>query len=355
MLPAEHVKTSVVFSYPNSDPYDRANLYGFNHAPNVAEMPDGSLMAAWFSGAHEGDVHQVILGARSRDGGLSWSEAKVLADVPRVSDFDPAFIVKNNTASLIFSSGRWNRYPFVGMREAEKKEIGLDSFRLHLIRSADSGATWSPPVDVLSRRGFCCRNGITLRSGQMLVPIYDDAGKGRWVTSLLSSTDDGASWSWVGQIGAADGKAGGEPAIVELDNGDVLLAMRSTDGRIWFARSADAGKTWSAPFASDFDAAASACALYRDKRGRVFLAYDACKPPLRSPLVVRSLDQKNMTWGEPVQIASVSPPAGDVWSHQVSYPSISEANDGALVVVWTEISMSPASQGGRIMCARIMF
>ena len=68
---AAKIEVSTVFEYGNSDPYDRANLYGFNHAPNVTVAPDGSLIAAWFSGAHEGDIHQLILQAKSADGGKS--------------------------------------------------------------------------------------------------------------------------------------------------------------------------------------------------------------------------------------------------------------------------------------------
>ena len=43
---AAKIEVSTVFEYGNSDPYDRANLYGFNHAPNVTVAPDGSLIAA---------------------------------------------------------------------------------------------------------------------------------------------------------------------------------------------------------------------------------------------------------------------------------------------------------------------
>src|SRR5688572_2771541 len=84
--------TSQVFKYPLSDPYDLKNLHGFNHAPSIARMADGKLIAAWFSGPFEASVHQVILASTSNDDGKTWSEAQVLQDTPRVSDFDAAFI-----------------------------------------------------------------------------------------------------------------------------------------------------------------------------------------------------------------------------------------------------------------------
>ncbi len=346
---------STVFDYGNADPYDRGNHHGFNHAPNVAILPDGRLLAAWFSGAYEGDVHQAILGATSADGGKTWAPAAPIVDLPRKSDFDPAFLVRGRRTWMLFTAGRWNRYPFVGLREVERREVGLDSYRLHLMHTDDAGRTWSAPAPVgPERRGFCRGNGIVLASGTLLFPVYDDAGEGKWVTSLLRSRDDGATWQWVGAVGAADGKAGGEPVIAELDGGRVLVAMRSRDGRVWFAVTRDEGTTWEQPFASDFDGAASSHALLRTKSGRVLLAYNACKPPHRTPLVLRELvDPRAFRWGESIVIAHAPAAPADAWSSQVSYPSIAETTPGTLVVVWTEIILSPQRQPGIIRAARV--
>ncbi|HTO02674.1 MAG TPA: sialidase family protein [Opitutus sp.] len=351
--PVQLESTAVVFAYPHTDPYDRHNLYGFNHAPNVAVMPDGSLLASWFSGAFEGDVHQVILGAKSSDGGRTWEVAEQIVDIPRTSDFDPAFAIKNNKVVLLLAAGRWNRYPWVGERAVENKLVGLDSYRLYVVTSDDSGATWSEPQMTLDRRGFSRGNGIVLRDGKILFPVYDDVGGGKWTTSILRSRDDGMTGQWSGALNAADGKAGGEPAIVELDNGSVLVATRSRDGRVWFAESPDAGDTWGEPYASEFDAATSSHALLRTKSGRVFLAYNACKPPERTALSLREYDQRAKKWSDPFTIVNAPPRAPDAWGSQVSYPSLAEAQDGALILVWTEISLAPTRQTGIIKSARI--
>lgn len=350
---AARPEVATVFAYSRSDPYDRANAHGFNHAPNVAALPDGSLLAAWFSGAHEGDVLQVILGSRSRDGGRTWSEAEVLADTPRCSDYDPAFAVEGASVWLLYAAGRWNRYPFVGERAVERREVGIDSFRLFVRRSDDGGHTWGEPARALDRRGFSRGNGVVLPDGRILFPVYDDSGEGRWTTSILRSSDRGGSWEWVGRVLAADGKAGGEPALTRLDDGSVLAALRSRDGRVWFARSADAGATWAAAAPSTFDGAASSHALFRTRAGRVFLAFNECRPPRRSPLVLRELDPRAMTWGPPREVAAVPDPAGDVWSRQVAYPSMAETADGVLVVLWAEVELGRTRQSGVIRAARI--
>ena len=63
------VSRSTVFEHPDSDPYDRANRFGFNHAPSVTTLADGRLLCAWFSGPFEASVDQVILASYSSDGG----------------------------------------------------------------------------------------------------------------------------------------------------------------------------------------------------------------------------------------------------------------------------------------------
>ena len=350
--PAVPLEVSTVFEYPKNDPYDRSNHFGFNHAPNVVVQPDGSLTAVWFSGPHEASVHQVIMGSTSKDGGKTWSEASIVFDSPRTSDFDPAFIRDGKTTWLFFAAGRWDRYPFVGLREVEEKKVGMDSFHIFAMQSADSGQTWSEPVQTIPDRAFSRANGIVLKNGPMLLPTYDSVDK-KWTSSLLRSDDQGKTWRRMGLIDAAEGKAGSEPTIAELDNGDVLIALRSRDGFIWFAQSSDAGATWKKPFASEFDAAAASHALFRTKAGKILLAYDACKPPLRSPLVLRALDQKTMSWGDPIQVAEIEAPKAPFWSTQVAYPSIAELADGTIVVVWAEIGVSPDVQYGKIKCARL--
>lgn len=352
---AVSVEVATVFQYAKRDPYDRANLYGFNHAPNVVLLPDGRLLAAWFSGPYEGSVHQLNLAATSSDGGRNWGPAFPLTDVPRQSDFDPAFIVRGSDTWLFYSAGRWNRYPPVGTREAERAQVGLDSYRIYGRKSADSGKTWSDATLLIPERAFCRANGIVLRNGTMLLPVYDDATGGKWASSVLRSHDDGTTWRRLARVPDFAATGGGEPTITELDNGSVLMALRANDGRMWFTQSSDQGNSWTSPIPRDFAAAASSHALFRTKRGRVILAYNASKPPLRTPLVLCALDQSTMKWGEPTKVAEVPvPAAGDnVWSRQVSYPSIAELSDGTIVVVWTEISLSPDEQSGIIRAARV--
>lgn len=103
---------SLVFDFGNYDPYDRANLYGLNHAPSVTCVGKDQLQTAWFSGPYEASIHQVILGATSDggrivltynssapertqlslrvsdDAGKTWSDPLVIAEVQPPADGD---------------------------------------------------------------------------------------------------------------------------------------------------------------------------------------------------------------------------------------------------------------------------
>jgi predicted neuraminidase len=345
-------RRAVVFQYPHSDPYDRGNVYGFNHAPSVAALPDGRLLAAWFSGPYEGSVHQVILGAFSSDGGETWSVAEELQNTPRTSDFDPAFIVDQGRTFFFSSAGRWHRYPFVGLRETERELVGIDSFRVFGRFSDDAGVTWSEPKQLVEETGFGCRsNGVVLSKGELVLPIHTFAAP--HTAGVLVSADGGETWhrsttvETPGSIGAA------EPAVAQLSDGRLLMMLRTRDGTIWQAHSEDRGRTWGAAERTEIPAASSSHSLFSTRSGLLVLTHNTSPPPFRTPMTMRVSRDDGITWTEPLILAEVVlPVSGDpIWSKQVSYPSVTQREDGALVVVWTRIAMSGTLQTGVIESA----
>jgi sialidase-1 len=105
-----------------------------------------------------------------------------------------------------------------------------------IIKSTDEGATWSSPVNITSSVG---RNelgpgvGIQLRSGKLVVPLYD---------GVIFSDDHGKNWR-------AGSKAAGiadEAQVVELADGSLMLNRRSRHNRT-VIMSKDDGQTWGEP------------------------------------------------------------------------------------------------------------
>jgi Neuraminidase (sialidase) len=105
-----------------------------------------------------------------------------------------------------------------------------------IIKSTDEGATWSSSVNITSSVG---RNelgpgvGIQLRSGKLVVPLYD---------GVIFSDDHGKNWR-------AGSKAAGiadEAQVVELADGSLMLNRRSRHNRT-VIMSKDDGQTWGEP------------------------------------------------------------------------------------------------------------
>ena len=336
---------AMVFAHPTADPYDPSNHHGFNHAPSVVLLPDGRLLAAWFSGPFEASVNQVILGSHSSDRGLTWSPAEVLQDFPHKSDFDPAFIADGERTWLFFSAGRWNRYPFV---RDEVNEVGVNSFSTYARYSDDSGRVWSPPVAVSPRHGSRS-NGIKLSTGELLLPMEEFDGS---QAGVLKSADRGRTWKLLGKITTPAGAD--EPSMAELRSGTIMMILRTTDGYLWKCFSKNKGETWSAPERTNIAAAATSANLLRLSDGRLILTHDE-SPRYRTPLTVRVSRDEGGTWDEPFVLAEIAVPSPNdpVWGVQVTYPSATELSDGTVVVVWSEIILADAEQYGDIRAARI--
>jgi len=348
---AEHAQVqildhSTVFLHPSSDPYARDNFRGFNHAPSVVLLQDGRLLAAWFSGPFEASVDQAILGSYSSDGGKSWGKPVVLQDFPHISDFDPAFIADGNKTLFFFSAGRENRYPPV---HDEKANVGVNSFKTYVRTTDNGGRTWSAP-QIAGIHVFCRSNGVRLSSGELLLPVYEIPSR----ASVLRSVDDGKTWEKSGTVTTPHAGAG-EPSLVELNSGAILMVLRTSDGFLWETRSTDKGKSWQPPTRTEIHAATTSHNIFRLRDGRLLLVLNESAPNVRTPLVLRVSSDEGGTWTAPVSLAKIQVPhEGDrVWAREVSYPSVAQLKDGTVIVVWAKLVLSNIEQYGDIEAVRV--
>lgn len=345
---------AVVFEDGHTDPYDRANFYGFNHAASVTLLGGEKVMAAWFSGPFEGSVHQVILGAVSDDGGKTWGKSQVINDAPRVSDFDPGFLNAGNHTLLFFSNGRWTDLPSPGPRKQGRPHVGVDSFHILLMKSDDQGKSWSTPREVGAEPGWNCRsNGIKLKNGTLLIPTHHL--KYPHKSSVLLSSNGGQTWTMGPEIETPGNVGSAEPSVAELPDGTLVMVLRTTDGNLWLVRSDDHGYTWLPPEQQNLPAATSSANLICTSSGKLVLTHNPTKPRLRTQLTMRFSDDGGRTWSAPLIIAEVAPASDSesVWSRQVCYPSVCELSDGTLLVVWARIEMGVENQSGAIDSARV--
>ncbi len=78
-----------------------------NHAPGIAELPGGDLIASWYRGSGERQADNVaVYGSRRRAGEDHWSAPTVLVDTPGFPDC--------NTCLMVDARGRlWLFWPVI--------------------------------------------------------------------------------------------------------------------------------------------------------------------------------------------------------------------------------------------------
>lgn len=281
-----------------------------SHCATMTECADGSLLAAWYAGTEEGNTDVAVVMAAW--GGTSWTAPWVHHATPGLSDGNPLlYTLPDGTVVLWFVTIQGH---------------GWDSARPYWHRSPDSGRTWTAVERFGDQDGlmFRCRP-LRLSSGRLILPAYDEIP---WEGLPLLSDDDGATWR-AGQRMVTPGPSGCiQPAIVELDGGELLACLRT--GReadcIWESRSRDGGETWSPCIATALPNPNSGIDLIRLVDGRLLLAYN----PLahgRHRLAVAVSDDAGATWDS----TDLEHEPGS----EFSYPTLMQARSGACHLLYT--------------------
>ncbi len=222
-------------------------FYSHNHQPSVASLPNGDLLAIWYSTRDESGHELTVLASRFRQGAKEWDPS---------SEFFKA-AEQNMHGSAIFNDGRGTLYHFNGM--APVGDEGWDHLALLMRSSKDNGVTWSAPqaIDPEYRRRNQVISGTRITRDGMLIQACDAVPGPEGGTALHLSRDGGVTWTDPGEGQAAPKFQAGEEghgtiagihaAVVELKDGSLLALGRGNniDGCMPRSISADAGKTWS--------------------------------------------------------------------------------------------------------------
>jgi sialidase-1 len=221
--------------------------------PSLIVSADGTLLA-FAEGRKKGtsDTGDIdLLLRRSRDAGATWGETQVVVDDGPNTAGNPCPVVDPATGEIVLLLTR-------NLGEDSEEEIlsgsGKQSREVWITRSTDDGATWLKPWDITRSvkapdwtwYATGPGTGIRLRSGRFLIPCdHALAGTKARRSHVILSGDGG--WTWT--LGGALGEKTNECQAVELEDGSVLLNMRSYHGknRRAVARSEDGGVTWSEP------------------------------------------------------------------------------------------------------------
>jgi len=230
--------------------------------PSLILTEKGTLLA-FAEGREGGDSGDIdILLKRSEDGGSTWSMQRVVWDDGPNTCGNPCPVVDRTSGRIVLFM-TWN----LGSDNEDKiiMKKSTDTRRPYMCYSDDDGLTWSEPVDISTS----CKDpewgwyatgpgtGIQLKSGRyanrLIIPAnhsYEVQNKSEAVwggygygAHVLYSDDGGLSWKRSENIRPGCN----ESQVVELDNGDLMMNMRSYNkkGCRAIAVSQDGGVSWS--------------------------------------------------------------------------------------------------------------
>ena len=234
------------------------------HASTVLPLGDGTVLAAWFGGAHEGDNDvEIWLSKRDTDG--SWSTPVSVSEGDNVAHWNPVLHMQENGRIILYY----------------KHGETIPDWITRYITSDDNGATWSAPLtlvpgDTSGGRGPVKNKCIRLKNGTVLGPASTEQNK-KWIPFIDMSLDDGITWQFNGLMERPKYKGAFvaliQPTLWESDEG-VHCLMRSNKGAIYRSDSHDNGLSWSKPARTRLPNNNSGIDCVKDDSGRLWLIYN---------------------------------------------------------------------------------
>lgn len=331
-----------------------------NHAPGIAELPNGDLIASWYRGSGERKADDVIvLGSRLKAGGDSWSPSFLMADTRGFPDCNTAMmtdaqgrlvliwpvIIANTWESALtrvrISSSpigdgcpKWDQDDTVLLKPDDFSQEALTVLE-QLTKTFESQLTDKQKqvineakvklTDKLYQRlGWQPRcKPVQLPSGRILLPLYTDTFS---ISIMAISDDHGQSWFASKPI---LGFGAIQPTVLRRNDGTLVVYMRENGytGHIRMSESADEGMTWSPVVSSELPNPGSGLDGVRLENGNWVLVYNDTQEG-RNRLAVSISEDDGQTWKFTRHLEDQ--PTGSF-----HYPCIIQTKDGMIHSVYS--------------------
>jgi sialidase-1 len=293
---------------------------------SIVELADGSLLFAVteFQDSDSDFAKAHIVGRVSHDGGRTWGAPREL---------------QKNTGGMNVMSVTLRRIGSgISMFYLQKNDVNdLDMF---VRTSIDEGKTFGDATLVTGNPGYHVINNdrvTQLSTGRLLVPSASTADVktvNHFVSHCYISDDDGKTWrNGKGHVDAPK-RGAMEPEVVELNDGRILMIVRTQLGYIGKSYSSDGGDTWSKLESLGVRAPEAPSTLRRvPSTGDLVLIFNDTFTPgaghggKRTPLTAAISSDEGLTWKNVGNLESDA-------SKTFSYTSLTFVRDRAVMSYW---------------------
>ncbi len=297
-----------------------------NHAPGIAESPNGDLIVSWYRGSGERKADDVaVLGARKRKGGLEWSAPFKMADFPGFPDCNTALFVDSQKRLWLFwpiifantwesaltlyrvssrfsrdGAPEWDWQGIIPLRPENFEPLMAKGWeeRKKLAPIPESRLKEIEPMQKLIQDKLLTRLGwqprckpTVLSSGRILLPLYSDTYS---VCIMAVSDDQGQSWFASAPLA---GFGNIQAAVLERKDRSLVAYMRENGplDKIRMSESRDSGMTWGPVGVADLPNPGSGLDAVKLQNGQWLLVYNDTIQG-RSSLAVSISNDEGKSW-----------------------------------------------------------
>ena len=273
-------------------------------APSLVELNGGNILLAYNEWTELGDISDFspaeIKARISEDGGRTWNRPFILQEnTSKKGRMDPPSLLRLQNGEIALFYEEVNSYTEV----------------IAFVRkSSNEGQTWSAPIRInrTLHGGLDTMNhrAIQLRTGRLLMPFgympdYREQATVPEEALVFYSDDDGRSWiQGTGRVrvpkhpSESRRRIGAqEPGLVELNDGSVMMIVRTAHERIFRSISRDGGDTWTnAEPIEQLVAPVAPATIMRIPQTRDLAMVWNYSPKVRTPLAIAVSRDEGKTW-----------------------------------------------------------
>lgn len=291
-----------------------------SHASTLVEAHDGTLLAAWFGGEHEGAADVGIWLARRDAGG--WQPPQRVADgAQHGSPSQPAW----NPVLFQPAQGPLQLYFKVGPNP--RQWWGM------LTVSHDDGMHWSAPTHLPDGiLGPIKNKPLQLPNGRILAPSSSEDEADGWRVHIETSDDSGAHWLRGAALNNPAHIGAIQPSLLRHRDGRLQALGRSKQNRVFSVFSHNDGISWEPMTLLDIENPNAGTDAVMLHDGRALLVYNPTTAGKdwwegRGVLAV-ALSSDGVHWQRALTLEN-SP------ADEFSYPAVVQTRDGLVHISYT--------------------